>query len=85
MHDLIYKYLQENNILNEKQFHLQSRYSASDAVAQLVSKIFDFFEKRQFTPGVFIDLSKAFNTVNRSILLKKLKPYGITDKNLEWF
>ena len=51
----------------------------------LVDKIFDYFEKEQFTLGVFNDLSKAFDTVDHSILLKKLKFYGITDKNLAWF
>ena len=35
--------------------------------------------------GVFIYLSKAFDTVNHSIILKKLEIYGIHEKNLEWF
>ena len=47
--------------------------------------MFDSFEKEQFTLGVFIDLSKAFDTVHHSISLKKLKLDGITDKNLAWF
>ena len=51
---------------------------------KLVDKIFDSFEKEQFTPRVFIDLSKAFDTVDHSILLEKLKLYGITGKNLAW-
>ena len=85
MYNRIYKHLKENNILNEKQFGFQSGYSINDAIAQLVDKIFDSFEKEQFTLGVFIDLSKAFDTVDHSILLKKLKLYGITDKNLAWF
>ena len=81
----MYKYLKEDNILYEKQFGFQSRYSTNDAIVQLVDKIFYSFEKEQFTLGVFIDLSKAFDTVDHSILLKKLKLYGITDKNLAWF
>ena len=42
------------------------------------------YEKEQFTLEVFIDLPKAFYTVDHSILLKELKFYGITDKNLAW-
>ena len=57
----------------------------ADAIVQLVDKIFDSFEKEQFTLGVFIGLSKAFDTVDHSILLKKLKLNGMTDKNLAWF
>ena len=78
-------YLKENNILYEKQFRFQGQYSTSEAIVQLVDKIFDSFEKEQFTLGVFINLSKAFDTVDHSILLKKLKLFGITDKNLAWF
>ena len=85
MYNRLYKCLKENNILYEKQFGFQSGYSTNDAIVQLVDKIFDSFEKEQFTLGVFIDLSKAFDTVDHSILLKKLKFYGITDKNLAWF
>ena len=84
MYNRLYKYLKENNILYEKQFGFQSRYSTNDAIVQLVDKIFDSFEKEQFILGVFIDLPKAFDIVDHSILLKKLKFYGITDKNLAW-
>ena len=85
MYNRLYKYLKENNVLYERQFGFESRYSTSDAIIQLVDKIFGSFEKEQFTLGVFIDLSKAFDTVDHSILLKKLNFYGITDNNLGWF
>ena len=84
MYNRLYKYLKENNTLYEKQFGFQSGYSTNDAIIQLVDKIFYSFEKEQFTLGVFIDLSKVFDTVDHSILLIKLKFYGITDKNLAW-
>ena len=85
MYNRLYKYLKENNILYEKQFDLQSGYSTNDAIVQLVDKIFYSFEKEQFALGGFIDLPKAFDTVDHSTLLKKLKLYGITNKNLAWF
>ena len=82
MYNRLYKYLKEYNSLYEKQFDFQRGYSSNDAIVQLVDKVFGSFEKEQFTLGVIIVLSNAFDTVDHSILLKKLKLYGITDKNL---
>ena len=64
MYNRLYKYLKENNILYEKEISFQSRYSTSDAVVQLVDKVFNSLEKEQFTLKVFIDLSKGFDTVD---------------------
>ena len=63
-------------------FGFPSGYSINNAIVQLVDKIFGSFQKEQFPQGVSIDLSKIFGTVDHSTLLKKLKLYGITDKNL---
>ena len=50
----------------------------------MVDQIYEAFEKNEYTLGVFIDLSKAFDTVDHSILLKKLELYGITNRNYAW-
>ena len=84
MYNHLYMYLKEHNIIYKKQFSFQSRYSTNDDMVHLVDKMFDSFEREQFTLGVFINLSKAFDTVDHTILLKKLKLYGITDKSLGW-
>ena len=48
-------------------------------------KFYDSFENKQFIPEVFVHLSKAFDIVDHSILLKKFQLYGITGKNCAWF
>ena len=44
-----------------------------------LNKIFESFEYNKYTLGVFMDLSKAFHKVDHSVLLNKLKLYGVTD------
>ena len=52
------------------------------AILQLANQIHESFENNLYTSGVFIDLSKAFDTVSHSIILKKLEIYGIHGKTL---
>ena len=66
----LYKYLTENNLLYCKQFGFQKGHSLEHAILQLVEQINQSFERNEFTLGVFIDLSKAFDTVDHQILFK---------------
>ena len=78
------KYLKNQNILYDKQFGFLTGHSTEHAIVQLADQIYEAFEKNEYTLGVFIDLSKAFGTVDHSILLRKLESYGITDWNYAW-
>ncbi|XP_047129352.1 uncharacterized protein LOC124809339 [Hydra vulgaris] len=86
--DRIFNHLSENNILDNNQYGFKKNNSTEYAVLQLTRIITDPFEKSQFTLGIFIELSKAVDTIDHGILINKLEHYGITgivvNKNLSW-
>ena len=84
MYNRLQRYLKDQNILHNKQFGFRTGHSTDRAIAQLVDQLYKAFEKNGYTLGVFIDLSKAFDTVDHSILLRKLELYGITNRNYAW-
>ena len=71
------KCLSENNSLFCKQFGFQKGHSQEHVILQVVEQISQYFENNKFTLGVFVDFSKAFNTTDHHILLKKIEYYGI--------
>ena len=73
----IYKYAISQNILNENQFGFRQSHSTCHAVNFSVSLIQEALQKSRHVIGIFIDLSKAFDTIDHKILLKKLERYGI--------
>ena len=81
MYNRLYKHL----ILYNNQFGFQENHSIDHAIIQLVDQISNSFEKNNFTLGVFMDFSKAFDIVDHVILIKKLDHYGVKGRNLLWF
>ena len=56
-------------MLYPKQFGFQKSHSTDHALLQLVDQIYESFECNEYSVGVFIDVSKAFDTVDHNILL----------------
>ena len=77
--------MEENDILYHKQFEFRKGKSTTNALIQIIEKIKESIDKGKFGCGIFIDLPKAFDTVNHNILLMKLEHHGIRGSALLWF
>ena len=85
MYNRVYHHLDSKDLLYEKQFGFQRNNSTEHAILQFTRDIASSIEKGEYILGVFIDLSKAFDTVDYQLLIKKLPYYGIDVTALEWF
>ena len=80
----ILNYMTHHNFINTHQYGFQPQRSTTDAITQLTSHIIQGREINKHTLAVFLDFSKAFDTIDHAILIKKLEHYGIrgTPQNL---
>ena len=77
LHNRLYKYLTKFNILYEYQFGFRKGHSTTQALVDITDRIKFAIDKKELTCGIFIDLTKAFDTVDHNILLQKMHNYGI--------
>ena len=77
-------YMEENNIFSEYQSGFRKNYSCETAANHVINEWKDG-GKRKKVIALFLDFKRAFETIDREILLKKMYNYGIQDKELKWF
>ena len=78
-------YLDKNNVIHNKQFGFRSGHSISDEILEFVDSCASSLDQKLYTIAVFLDLSKAFDTVNKNIMLLKLERLGFRGRMNEWF
>ena len=84
VHTRLTCFLNEHKIISDKQGGFRKGFSTSKSIADLTDNLFTGINKGMVSLGAFIDLRKAFDTVDHAILLNKLKCYGISGNNLNW-
>ena len=85
IHARLYSFLQKNKILNGNQYGFRKNSSTAYAIYDLIENKLKNLDQNSITCALYVDLSKAFDTVNHSILLKKLAHHGIRGVPLELF
>ena len=85
IHNRLTMFLNKNNVLYERQFGFRPNHSTTHALLEITEKIKQACNSEKYACGVFLDLQKAFDTVNHDILLKKLNHYGIRRIANNWF
>ena len=81
----LYSFLTLHNCIYELQFGFRSKHSTNHALLSITEKVREALDDSNYACGIFIDLQKAFDTVDHQILLKKLDHYGVRGLSNKWF
>ena len=84
VHSQVYNYLLETKFLTPRQFGFRPKLSTEVALVNFTDLVLQNMDKTLVTGAVFLDLSKAFDTVDHSILFRKLSKSGLSDIVVDW-
>ena len=82
---MVYSYLQEHRLLSPLQSGFRPRHSTSTCLAHVTNTLLENIDKGILTGLIFLDLSKAFDTLDHSIMLDKLTSIGLNRSAVQWF
>ena len=85
VYNRLINFLNKFNILSNNQYGFRQTHSTAYVLIQLYDKLSDAIDQGKVTLGLFIDLTKAFDTVNHDFLLAKRDFYGVRGVALQWF
>ncbi len=85
VHTQVYSFLQQHSLFSNPQFGFRKNNSTTSCILYLTDIIYKSIDYGNFTGVVFLDLKKAFDTVDHEILLKKLYRYSFSVNAVEWF
>ena len=80
----LYSFFQKENILYKYQFGFREKHGTCLAVLETMDMCYKNLDNNKYVIGLFLDLKKAFDTVNHEILLHKLYNYGIRGVMYDW-
>ena len=83
MYDQIYNYFQNNELFYNSQYGFRKNHSTELATLEIIDRIIQEMDKYNTPINIYIDLSKAFDTIDHKILLCKLKYYGLNGAALD--
>ena len=85
MYKRLLSFIITNNLLYKYQFGFREKHSTNMALIVMIDKILEAINDGNLVIGLFIDFSKAFDTLDHNILLQKMYKYGIRGNCLKWF